>query len=66
MYHTINTLHPKNEEKINSYLGFTVLIGLVIAGYVMIGLLVLVNDSMNKINAKMDKVEMYVCNPFDK
>jgi len=50
MYHLINTIHPKNEEKRSYIAGFTLLIGLVFCGYVMIGMLVLTHDAIIKIH----------------
>jgi len=42
MYHTINTLHPKKEQR-NTALALTfTLLGLVVAGYLMIGLITII------------------------
>ena len=54
--------NPRTNPQRGMIAGLATLIGLLIAGYVMIGLLVLINDSMNKINDKMDNAEIMVCN----
>lgn len=55
MYYTINTIVPKKRDWIA---GLSVLIGLVIAGYVMIALLVLANDSLEIIKGKLNNYEI--------
>jgi len=60
MYHIINTIVPK--KRYNAIAYFSVLIGLVIAGYVMIALIVMVDTKLQTINDKMDNAEIMVCN----
>lgn len=56
MYHIINTFKPKKER--DWIAGLTVLIGLVVAGYVMIALLVLANDSLETIKGKLNNYDI--------
>ena len=62
MYHIINTYIPKKDR--SWIAGLSVLIGLLIAGYVMIGLLVLNYNAIANIQNRINNVEMFVCNPF--
>ena len=57
MYYSINTIHPIKDKR-NFIAGLSVLIGLVIAGYVMIALLVLTNDSLEIIKGKLNNYEI--------
>lgn len=56
MYHIINTFKPKKER--DWIAGLTVLFGLIIAGYVMIALLVLANDSLETIKGKLNNYDI--------
>ena len=56
MYHIINTIVPKKEHTLIA--GLSVLIGLVIAGYVMIAMLVLANDSLEIIKNRLNNYEI--------
>lgn len=56
-YHTINTIHPPKKQR-NRIAGLSLLIGLVICGYVMIALLVMNYDGIINIQNKLNNYEI--------
>ena len=56
MYHIINTYIPKKDR--SWIAGLSVLIGLLITGYVMIALLVMSHDALINIQNKLNNYEL--------